>query len=168
MQKQRIFIALIILILLIGGVLGIDYFQRRGVESKASVDAPAGSIPIYVDGQFTASFIPTDLEVLELVSFVDAEEGKTQEGWLLSDVIKIYIATGDLEPETEITVTSSSRDKSVTLSWSKVDDLDNMVMFDLSGRGTLKLVSTMQGFDTRDDWVLDVDRIEIAIEIAAP
>ena len=36
-----------------------------------------------------------------------------------------------------------------------------MVMFDLSGRGTLKLVSMLDGFDTRDDWIQDVDRIEI-------
>jgi hypothetical protein len=34
-------------------------------------------------------------------------------------------------------------------------------MFDLAGRGTLKLVSVLERLDTRDEWVQDVDRIEI-------
>ncbi len=41
-----------------------------------------------------AGFLPADLEKLELVSFVDAEEGKTQDGWLLRDILLLY-----LEPE---------------------------------------------------------------------
>jgi hypothetical protein len=36
-----------------------------------------------------------------------------------------------------------------------------MVMFDLSGRGTLKLVSTLERLDVRDEWVQDVDKIEV-------
>jgi hypothetical protein len=38
------------------------------------------------------------------------------------------------------------------------------VLFDLSGRGTLKLVSKLEGLDTRDTWVQDVDRIEVLIQ----
>ncbi len=34
-------------------------------------------------------------------------------------------------------------------------------MFDLSNRGTLKLVSVLQKLDTRDEWVQDVDSIEV-------
>ena len=34
-------------------------------------------------------------------------------------------------------------------------------MFDLSNRGTLKLVSLLPKLDTRDEWIQDVDRIEI-------
>jgi hypothetical protein len=34
-------------------------------------------------------------------------------------------------------------------------------MFDLSGRGTLKLVSLLPRLDVRDEWVQDVDKIEI-------
>jgi hypothetical protein len=34
-------------------------------------------------------------------------------------------------------------------------------MFDLSGRGTLKLVSTVPGFDVGDAWIQDVDNIKI-------
>jgi len=58
-------------------------------------------------------------------------------------------------------VSSSSRDKSAQLTWAEVDDPANMVMFDLSSRGTLKLVSLMEKLDTRDEWVQDTDKIEI-------
>jgi hypothetical protein len=34
-------------------------------------------------------------------------------------------------------------------------------MFDLSGRGTLKLVSVLERLDVRDEWVQDVDQIEV-------
>ncbi len=34
-------------------------------------------------------------------------------------------------------------------------------MFDLSNRGTLKLVSVLPKLDGRNEWVQDVDRIEI-------
>jgi hypothetical protein len=60
-----------------------------------------------------------------------------------------------------VTVFSSSREKSQTLTWAEVRDPGNNVLFDLSGRGTLKLVSTIPGFDIRDSWVQDVDKIEV-------
>jgi len=43
-----------------------------------------------------------------------------------------------------------------------VDQPENYVMFDLSNRGTLKLVSVLPSLDTRDEWVQDVDSIEVA------
>ena len=162
-QNKRILIAVVILLTLIGGVLGIDYIQRRNAESKSIADAPAGSIPIYVDGNLAASFIPTDLEKINLVSFMDAEEGKTQEGWLLAEVLKLYTSSADLQPTTEIIVSSSSRDKSAAFSWAEVENLENMILFDLSGRGTLKLVSQMEGFDIRENWIQDVDKIEVTL-----
>jgi hypothetical protein len=36
-----------------------------------------------------------------------------------------------------------------------------MILFDISGRGTLKLVSLLDRLDTRDEWVQDSDKIEI-------
>ena len=122
---------------------------------------PPGSIPIFVDGKFVASFVPDDLSQLEGASFVDAEEGKTQEGWLLRDVLLLYVKENKLEAETKITVSSSSRGKAQTLTWAEVEVPENMVMFDLSGRGTLKLVSKIPGFDIRDAWIQDVDKIEV-------
>jgi hypothetical protein len=58
-------------------------------------------------------------------------------------------------------VSSSSREKTAQLTWEEVEDPANHVMFDLSGRGTLKLVSVLERLDVRDEWVQDVDKIEI-------
>jgi hypothetical protein len=163
-QSTRIVIVLLVLVVLVGAVLGIDVLRRRGSSTPAAggqATLAPGSIPIHVDGQLVGSFSPGDLEGLEQVSFVDAEEGKAQEGWLLRDVLRLHVDTDTLTPETLVTVSSSSRDKSVQLSWAEVDDPANMVMFDLSGRGTLKLVSVLERLDVRDEWVQDVDRIQV-------
>ena len=58
-------------------------------------------------------------------------------------------------------MSSSSRAKSAQVTWAEVDVLENYVMFDLSNRGTLKLVSVLPALDTRDEWVQDVDSIEV-------
>jgi hypothetical protein len=161
-QKKRILIAVILLFVTVGTVLGVDALQRQSAASKAPAEIPPGSIPIFVDGTFVASFIPTDLDQLRPVSFVDAEEGKTQDGWLLRDVLLLYLGEDNLQDKSEITVSSSSRGKAQTLSWAEIEKEENMVMFDLSGRSTLKLVSKFPGFDIRDSWIQDVDKIEIA------
>ena len=160
-QKKRILIAGGILAVILGIVLGVDYLQRQQAAAQAPADMPPGSIPIYVDGGFVASFVPDDLSQLPAASFVDAEEGKTQDGWLLRDVLLLYLGEDNLQDRSQVTVSSSSREKSKALNWAEVDNKDNMVMFDLSGRGTLKLVSKISGFDIRDSWVQDVDKIEI-------
>lgn len=161
MDKKRILYVLLGLVALVGVVLGVDFVQRQQAAAQAPADMPPGSIPIFMDGKFVASFVPDDLNQIEGASFVDAEEGKTQEGWMLNDVLLLSIKESKLKDDTQITVSSSSREKSKTLSWADVNNVENMVMFDLSGRGTLKLVSKIPGFDTRDDWVQDVDKIEI-------
>jgi hypothetical protein len=160
-QPRRILIALLILIAIPLLVLGVDWMQRQAVSSQPESLEP-GSIPIYVDGKLAHAFLPDDLSQLEQVSFVDAEEGKTQEGWLLSDVILLYIPAGDLSPEMQVVVSSSSQEKAVQLTWAEIQDEANMVMFDLAGRGTLKLVSLLPRLDVRDEWVQDVDRIEVS------
>jgi hypothetical protein len=156
-QTKRILIALVVVVVLIGFVLGIEALRR----SQSEPTLAPGSIPIYVDGKLVGGFTPDDLGELEQVSFVDAEEGKTQEGWMLRDVLQANVQKSKLTPETVIVVSSSSRDKSAALTWSEVDDPANWVMFDLSGRGTLKLVSVLERLDVRDEWVQDVDRIEV-------
>lgn len=165
MTKGRIILIIGIIILIGGLVIGIDVLRRSAQESSI----PPGSVPIYVDGKLVAAFTPDDLEKLEKVSFVDAEEGKTQEGWMLRDVLLLHIAEADLSPETRITVSSSSRDKSAQVTWAEISDSENMVMFDLANKGTLKLVSKLERLDVRDEWVQDVDRIDVdKIEVNAP
>jgi hypothetical protein len=164
-QKTRILIAVLVLIGLVGAILGIEAIRRRAATQAEPAAGEAtltpGSIPIYVEGQMQSSFSPADLEALEQVSFVDDEEGKTQEGWLLRDVLLLHLDQDQLDPETVIVVSSTSRDKSAELTWAEVDDPANWVMFDLAGRGTLKLISVLERLDVRDEWVQDVDRIEI-------
>jgi hypothetical protein len=156
-QTKRILIALLVMVVLIGAVLGIEALRR----SQSEPTLAPGSIPITVDGKLVGGFTPDDLGQLEQVSFIDAEEGKTQEGWLLRDVLLTSVQKSRLQPDTLIVVGSSSRDKSAELTWQEVDDPANWVMLDLSGRGTLKLVSVLERLDVRDEWVQDVDRIEV-------
>jgi hypothetical protein len=165
-QTRRALIAVVVLVVISGVILGIDALRRsqattvvQGQEALAP-----GSIPIYVDGVLAGGFTPDDLGQLEEVSFVDAEEGKTQEGWRLSDVLLQHMDAGELTPDTQITVSSSSRGKQAELTWAEVKEPANWVMFDLSGRGTLKLVSVLERLDVRDEWVQDVDKIDIVLE----
>lgn len=162
-QRKRILIGLVTLILLTVIAIGGEALRRR---SSASVQAGGatltpGSVPIYLNGKLWGSFKPSDLEQLQKVSFVEPVEGKTQEGWLLRDVIMLYVPARELKPDSRIVVSSSSRDKSADLTWQEVNDPTNMVMFDLSNRGTLKLVSKMKKLSTRGQWVQDSDKIEI-------
>jgi hypothetical protein len=163
-QSKRILIAVLALVVVSGAVLGIE--ALRGRTSLPSVPAEItltpGNLPIYLDGRLVAGFAPDALEGLEEVSFVDAEEGKEQDGWLLRDVLLSQLPEGSLAAGSLITVTSSSRGKTVELTWAEVEDRGNMVMFDLSNRGTLKLVSLLEKLDMRDEWIQDVDRIEVA------
>jgi hypothetical protein len=62
-------------------------------------------------------------------------------------------------PQTQVTVVSNS--KSVQLTWAEIDDPANWVMFDLAGRGTLKLVSVLERLNTRDEWVQDVTSLVV-------
>jgi hypothetical protein len=161
-QRTRILIAIAAIVVIIGGVIGFDQLRRQR-QATVQPDLAPGAIPIYVNGKLTAGFVPDDLDQLEGTSFVDDEEGKTQEGWLLRDVLLLYVEPDRLTPDTTITVSSSSRDKFVDLTWTDVDNADNMVMLDLSGRGTLKLVSQrVAKLDVRDEWVQDTDRIDIS------
>ncbi|MEJ2208603.1 MAG: hypothetical protein P8129_06145 [Anaerolineae bacterium] len=162
-QTKRIIVAVVVLVVIIGLVLGIEALRRGASQPAEGAEATLtpGSIPIYLNGQLVAGFNPQDLETMDTVSFVDDEEGKTQEGWLLRDVLLQHLDRDQLGPNTPIVVTSTSREKSAELTWAEVDDPDNWVMFDLSGRGTLKLVSVLERLDVRDEWIQDVDRVEV-------
>ncbi len=160
-QKKRIFIALGILFFLILAVIGIEYQRGKNLANRIDASLEPGDIPVYWNGNLKAAFSPTDLEILSLVSFIDTEEGKTQEGWLLKDVLLTQFSENLFNDNTTIQIISTSREKSMELSWAEVNNPNNMVMFDLSGRGTLKLVSLLERLDIRDEWIQDVDKIEI-------
>lgn len=160
-QYRRYIIGLVIIISILAVVIVTDQIQRQK-RAEAVSELEPGAIPIYIQGSLYAGFIPDDLDQLENVSFVDDEEGKTQDGWLLKDVLQLYIEDAEIRPNSLVVVTSSSREKSIQMTWDEITDPANMVMFDLSGRGTLKLVSQgLENLDTRDEWVQDVDKIEV-------
>jgi len=162
-QKIRILIAVVLLLSIIGAIFAVDAFQRKQIENKMAGNAPAGSVPVFVDGTQAANITQDDLVPVETASFIDEEEGKTQEGWLFGDVIILILPDLTLQPETVITVSSASRGKTATLSWADVANHENMVILDTSSRGTLKLASKMEGLDTRDTWIQDIDKIEITL-----
>lgn len=162
-QRKRYVIAVIAILLVAILVLGIDFIQRQLAQAPEAggTPLPPGAIPIYVDGEMVESFMPDDIQHLDQASFVDAEEGKTQEGWLLYDVLVLRLDTSTFSDDTQVVVSSTSREKSAELTWAEVKNLDNMLLFDLSGRGTLKLVSLLPRLDVRDEWVQDCDLIEV-------
>ncbi len=160
-QKTRILIAIGIIVVLTAAVIGIERIRGQRIAAEIDASLEPGDIPVFWNGSLRAAFSPLDIETLPPASFVDAEEGKTQEGWLLKDVLLTYFKEGQFSEDTKIIVISTSREKSIELTWGEVANADNMVMFDLSGRGTLKLVSLLEKLDVRDEFVQDVDRIEI-------
>lgn len=163
-QTRRILLAVAIIVAIAAVVLGVDALRRGSPTTPSAAGEPTlvpGSIPVYLNGRLAGGFQPTDLERLEKVSFVEPAEGKTQDGWLLRDVLLLYVERRQLSPDAVITVSSSSRAKSAQVTWAQADDPDNWVMFDLSNRGTLKLVSVMEGLDAREQWVQDTDKIEV-------
>jgi len=157
-QRTRILLAVVILAAISLAVLGIEQW-RRSRQAITEADLLPGSIPIYLNGRLVAGFQPTDLEKLDKVSFVDTEEGKTQEGWLLREVILLHVPPVRLKADTLLTV--SGGDKSAEVTWAEVEDPANWVMFDLAGRGTLKLVSVLERLNTRNEWIQNVDKIEV-------
>jgi hypothetical protein len=159
MNRARIWIAVGIIVAIALLVLGVDLWRRSQV-----VELVPGGVPIYVGERLIGAFVPEDLDGLDSISFVDAEEGKPQDGWLLRDVLLLYVQEDKLRPTTTIVASSSSRSKSAQVTWQQASDPENYVMFDLSNRGTIKLVSKLEGLDTRDTWVQDVDKIEIVLK----
>ena len=109
-QQKRILLGVVVLVVLVGAVLGVDALRRSTTKEEL---AP-GSIAIYRNGKLEGGFAAGDLASLEQGSFVDAEEGKTQEGWMLADVL-LHVNESMLKPETPGVVISTSRGRSAQL-----------------------------------------------------
>ena len=158
-QNKRIGLAILIVVLFVAGITAVDLYRRQAMAE--ALEITPGSVPIYVAGNLVGGIMVADLEGLAKVSFVDAEEGKTQEGWPLADILRLHLGDDELLTGSQVVVSSSSRGKTAVLTWEEIQNPDNMLLFDLSGRGTLKLVSLLDRLDTRDEWVQDSDKIEI-------
>ena len=165
-QNRRMIIVVAVILLLAGAVALYGILGQQRMENAPKDVPQEGMIHVYVDGEFVANVLPSDLSELPAASFKDTEEGKTQEGWWLRDVALLYVDEDKLSDGSEITVSgvrSTTGDlKSVTITWVEAQDLANNVMFDLAGDGqAMKLASTLERLDVRDEWVQGVSRIEI-------
>lgn len=165
-SNKRILMLLIVIAVVIVIVIGVTFFQRQMVSiswpnAGSPTPLPAGAVPIYLNGELIGGFTPDSLSGLQAARFTDTVENKLQDGWLLKDILLSVAPDINFNSQTQVVVSSSSRDKSATLSWEEIAPPENLVMFDISNRGTLKLVSTLPQLDGRDEWVQDVDRIEI-------
>jgi len=160
-QKKRIILLVGGLFIIIAIMFMVEYLRGISQASKSEGELQPGDVAIYWNGKLDLGFSATDLEALEKVSFTDTEDQKVQEGWLLKDILLNFYKMDQFSEDTVIRVSSSSRSLSATVVWDEVMNDKNFIMFDLSGRGTLKLVSLMERLDERSEWVQDVDKIEI-------
>lgn len=164
-RQTRIRLAIAVAAVFAAILVVVNVFQRDESTPVIPADAATplpGTIALYHNDGIVTFFTSSTLQGLDEYSFEDAEENKRQGGALLRDIILLYVDEAELSDDTLITVSSSTRDKSVTLSWAQVTNPDNHVLFDPALSGTLKLVSSsLENLDTRAEWIQDTDRIEI-------
>ena len=98
-QKTRIFIAIAIIVVLTVAVIGIERIRGQRIAAEIDASLEPGDIPVFWNDSLRAAFSPTDIESLPSASFIDAEEGKTQEGWLFKDVLLTYFKEGQFIAE---------------------------------------------------------------------
>lgn len=162
-QKARIAVVIAVLAMI---ALVLALVSLPGRQTTATEEPQEGRIHLYVDGAFRANVDPAVIADVEQGSFADREEGKEQAGPWADALILAYVDARTLRPASTVTISgirSSTGDaKSATLTWGQISDRNNHVLFDIAGSGdSVKLVSTLDSLDTRDEWVQGVARIEI-------
>jgi len=165
-QKTRMLIVVGVILAIAAGAAIYGAISQNRMKNASGDTPQAGMIHLYVDKQFTANVSPADLGDLPDASFKDAEDGKLQEGWLLKDVVLLYVNEGKLTAKSEVEVSgirvSTGETKSKALTWEQIIEPANNVLFDLTGNGSaLKLVSEIPGFDIRDAWIQGVNQIDV-------
>jgi len=160
-QKKRILLLLGGLAAIIAVMFVVEYIRGISQANNSDGELQPGDVAIYWNGKLDLGFSAVDLETLEKVTFTDKEDQKIQEGWLLKDILLNFYSNDQFSEDTVIRVSSSSRSLTATVIWDEVLNDKNFIMFDLSGRGTLKLVSVLERLDERAEWVQDIDKIEI-------
>jgi len=164
-QKKRMLIVILVMISLMAALIVYNAVMRNRIGSGPSNVPLPGMISLFIDGVFRTQIMPADLDQLTMSSCNESEQGKTLKGWLLRDVIMLYVDTSSMGDYSEIAVFGARDkrgDKAVTLTWKDVSDPATHVLLHPSKDGqSLKLVSTMDQLDTRDEWVQGVMRIDI-------
>ncbi len=152
------------------GLIAIIFAVVGSVSQSQIAQVPvttpqAGMIHLYVDGTFTANLLPTEMQKLASASFVDKEQGKTQSGYWLKDVIRLYVKETALTASSQIIVTGvrqGTEKKIATLTWAETLDPANSVLYSPSNDGTsVKIAATMERLSTRNDWVQGLTQIDV-------
>jgi hypothetical protein len=161
-NSRRIIIAITVIALFVGAILAIEiYRERRGPRHAGPKLFSDGCIPVHHGKKAPSAFCPDDTAKLAKTGFIEKKENKLQEGWLLKDVLLLYLKNEDFSPETVVQVESSSRKKKVDIRWKDLSNDSNRIILSMTKQGRLKLASKMKGLDAREQWVQEVDRIEV-------
>lgn len=122
--------------------------------------AAAGETALHVDGAFVTGFTADSLANVNQHTFQDSEQGSTQQGWLLSDVLTALLDE-PLANGASVVVSSSARGSTIELTAAEINDAANNVILAVTNRGTFRLASTLEQLDERSEWVADADKIEV-------
>jgi len=165
-QKQRIVIVAVILTLLTVSLVVYQAVTQNRLKTASSSEPQPGMISLFKDGVFLANVVPADLVKLPKGAFTEPEKGKSLKGWWLRDIIGLYTHKEQLGNATRITLSGFKHkrgQKTATLTWEEVMDPDAHVMLHPAQDGqSLKLVSTLDHLDTRDEWVQGVMQIDMS------
>ncbi|MCL4488263.1 MAG: hypothetical protein M1570_09055 [Chloroflexi bacterium] len=163
-QKTRIWIVVAGLVVVAAVLAGVGFLsQNQATQAPATTPQP-GMIHLYVNGSFAANLLPAEMQKLPAASFVDKEQGKTQKGYWLRDVLQLYVKENALSPSTQITFTGSRQgtEKSATVTWAETLDPANHILFSPSNDGTsVKIAATMDKLATRDNWIQGLTQIGV-------
>jgi hypothetical protein len=164
-QKFRILIVVGVLVLIAVVLAVVGSMSSSQVAQVPATTPQPGMIHLYVDGIFVANMSPTNMSKLPAGSFVDKEQNKTQSGYWLRDVIKLYVKETALTASSQVTITGvrqGTEKKSATLTWAETIDSNNNVLFSPSNDGTsVKIAASMDKLATRNDWIQGLTQIDV-------
>ncbi len=164
-QKTRMFIVIIALVLIAVFLAGIGFISQTQTAQAPATTPQPGMIHLYLDGTFVANLMPTETQKLPAASLVDKEQGKTQNGYWLKDVVRLYVKETALMPTSKITVTGvrqGTEKKSATVTWAETLDPSNNLLFSPSNDGSsVKIAATMDRLSTRDNWIQGLTQIDV-------
>ena len=164
-QKLRILLVVGVLALIAISLAVFGSVAQNQIAQVPITTPQPGMIQLYVDGVFVANLLPTETQKLPAASFVDKEQGKTQSGYWLRDVIRLYVKETSLTASSQIIVTGvrqGTEKKIATLTWVETLDPANGVLFSPSNDGTsVKIAAMMERLSTRNDWVQGLTQIDV-------
>jgi hypothetical protein len=164
-QKFRILIVVGVLVLIAVVLAVVGSISQSQVAQVPATTPQPDMIHLYVDGAFVANLVPTEMGKLPAGSFVDKEQNKTQSGYWLRDVIRLYVKETSLSATSQITMTGvrqGTEKKSATLTWAETLEPNNNVLFSPSNDGTsVKIAASMDKLATRNDWIQGLTQIDV-------